>query len=68
MKVLVNKYQKTLGCTICESCKSVLSIQKTDVSYEFNGDKTVSVFYCGACGHKQEFQRKYLTTRKKAMD
>ncbi len=63
MKVIKNNYQKTIGYTICECCKSVLCIQKTDVNYEGKN----SVFYCGACGHKQIFKRKDLTTRVKAM-
>ncbi len=68
MKIIKNNYQKTLGFTKCKACGSVLCIQKTDVNYENNGDKTVSVFDCGACGYKQKFMRKNLTSRKKAIE
>jgi RNase P subunit RPR2 len=68
VRVILNKYQKTLGFAICAVCHSVLCVQKTDVRWERNEQgKTVSVFYCGACDHKQEFKRKDLTSRKAAL-
>jgi transcription elongation factor Elf1 len=68
MKVVKNNYQKTLGFTRCIRCGSVLCIQKTDVEYGRNGyGKNATYFYCGACGHRQEFRRKDLTTKKKAL-
>ena len=67
LKIIKNNYQKTLGFTRCKSCDSVLCIQKTDVNYEFNGIKHALVFYCGACGHRQEFKLKELISEKKAL-
>ena len=68
MKIIKNMYQKTLGYAICEGCKSVLCIQRTDRHYDIDSNgKWKAYFICSACGHKQYFMRKDLITKKKAL-
>lgn len=68
MKVIVNKYQKTLGFIKCSACKSVLRIDKTDRNYQHIGNGiTGQYFICGACGHKQFYESKQLTSKRKIM-